>query len=68
MKTDFQIGQRVKYAPAFLKSIAARDWKTRRGVIAEIGDPVRPGVYYLRVQWAGDPAPAGVLSCNLASA
>lgn len=65
MKTP-RIGDRVRFAPAFLASIAAPEWKTRRGTIVQVSGPVRHnGPMYLKIQWDHGGEPSGALSCNV---
>lgn len=61
-----RIGDRVRFAPAFLASIAAPDWKKRRGTIVQVSGPVRQnGPMYLKIQWDNGGEPSGALSCNV---
>ena len=65
MKTP-RIGDRVRFAPAFLASIAAPEWKTRRGTIVAVYSAVRlNGPLHLKIQWDHGGEPSGALSCNV---
>lgn len=59
-------GDRVRFSPIFLASIAAPQWKTRRGTIVAVYSAVRlNGPLYLKIQWDHAAEPTGALSCNV---
>ena len=61
-----RIGDRVRFAPVFLRRVCAPEWGKRRGTIVQVSGPVRHnGPMYLKIQWDHGGEPSGALSCNV---
>lgn len=67
-KINFVTGNRVRYSPAFMKSISAPELSIRKGTIIENRGAVdmflnAPDI--LMILWADSDTPKGCLSSNL---
>ena len=66
-KNMIKPGDKIKYSPAFLWSVAAApELAKRRGIVTEKKEQLRPGgPFYLRVRWSDTTDDSGVLSSNI---